>query len=151
MYICTTWPQWFKVSFCRHSWMKFFLTEINCILSTISQKCILKVPTDKISLVQAMIWHQPGDKPLTELMMTRILQTYGVTRPQWVNSLWPSDTIRHHISGSTLALVLACCLMAPSHYLKRCWLIISEILWHSTEGNITEIVNISMLDISLNY
>ena len=25
---------------------------------------------------------------------------------------------------------LACCLTAPSHYLKQCWLIISEILWH---------------------
>ena len=30
-------------------------------------------------------------------------------------------------SGSTLAQVMACCLMAPSHYLNHCWLIISEV------------------------
>ena len=36
------------------------------------------------------------------------------------NSLWPSDTIWRHKSGSTLAQVMACCLMAPSHYLNQC-------------------------------
>ena len=30
---------------------------------------------------------------------------------------------------------MACCLTAPSHYLNQCWLIISEVLWHSPEGN----------------
>ena len=29
--------------------------------------------------------------------------------------------------GSTLAQVMACCLMAPSHYLNQCWLTISEV------------------------
>ena len=42
-------------------------------------------------------------------------------------SLWPSDAIWRHRSGSTLAQVMACCLMAPSHYLNQCWLVISEI------------------------
>ena len=37
-------------------------------------------------------------------------------------------------SGSTLAQVMACCLMAPSHYLNQYWLIISKVLWHSCEG-----------------
>ena len=58
-------------------------------------------------------------------------------RPQWVNSLWPSDAIWRHRSGSTLVQVMAWCLTAPSHYLNQCWLIISEVLWHSTEGNFT--------------
>ena len=49
-----------------------------------------------------------------------------------VNSLWPSDTIWWHRSGSTLAQVLACCLTAPSHYLNQCWLIISKASWHSS-------------------
>ena len=31
--------------------------------------------------------------------------------------------------------VMACCLTAPSHYLNQCWLITSEVLWHSSEGN----------------
>ena len=36
-------------------------------------------------------------------------------RSHQVNSLWPSDTIWRHRSGSTLAQVMACCLTAPSH------------------------------------
>ena len=35
------------------------------------------------------------------------------------NSLWPRDTIWRHISRSTLAQVMACCLTAPSHYLNH--------------------------------
>ena len=29
------------------------------------------------------------------------------------------------------------CLTTPSHYLNQCWLIISEVLWHSSEENFT--------------
>ena len=36
------------------------------------------------------------------------------------NSLGPSDTIWRQRSGSILAHVMACCLTAPSHYLKQC-------------------------------
>ena len=54
-----------------------------------------------------------------------------------INSLWPSDTIWWHKSGSTLAQVMACCLMAPSHYLNQCWLIISKVQWHSSECKFT--------------
>ena len=50
-----------------------------------------------------------------------------------VNSLWPSDAIWWQRSGSTLVQVMACCLTAPSHYLNQCWLIISKVLWHSSE------------------
>ena len=55
-----------------------------------------------------------------------------------INSLWPSDTIWWHRSGSTLAQVMACCLMALSmlsHYLNQYWLIIHKVYWHSSEGN----------------
>ena len=51
-----------------------------------------------------------------------------------INSLWPSDIIWRQRSGSTLAQVMACCLTASSHYLNQCWLIISKVLWHSSEG-----------------
>ena len=54
-----------------------------------------------------------------------------------LNSLWPSDTIWRHKSGSTLAQLMACCLTAPSHYLNQCWLIISRVQWHSSECNFT--------------
>ena len=38
-----------------------------------------------------------------------------------LNSLWPSNNIWWHISGSKLAQVMACCLKAQSHYLRQCW------------------------------
>ena len=63
---------------------------------------------------------------------------WGLT---WINfnSLWPSDTISWwwHRSESALAQAMAWCLMAPSHYLKQCWLLISQVLWHSHESNLT--------------
>ena len=49
------------------------------------------------------------------------------------NSLGPSDAICRWRSWSTLVQVMACCLTAPSHYLNQCWLIISKVLWHSSE------------------
>ena len=54
-----------------------------------------------------------------------------------VNPVWPNNAIWQHRSGSTLAQVMACCLGAPSHYLNQCWLIISEVLWHSPRANFT--------------
>ena len=48
-----------------------------------------------------------------------------------INSLRPSDAIWRQRTGSTLAQVMACCLTAPSHYLNQCWLVISEVQWHS--------------------
>ena len=48
-----------------------------------------------------------------------------------LNSLWPSDVIWRQRSGSILTRLMACCLAAPSHYLNQCWLIISEVQWHS--------------------
>ena len=46
-----------------------------------------------------------------------------------------SDTFWWHRTWSVLVQVMACCLTAPSHYLNQCWVIISEALWHSPEGN----------------
>ena len=51
----------------------------------------------------------------------------------WFNSLRPGDVIWRHWSG----LTLACCLMAPSHYLDQCLLIISAALWHSPKSHFT--------------
>ena len=57
--------------------------------------------------------------------------------PTTFNSLWPSDAIWQQGSRSTLVGVMACCLTAPSHYLNQCWLIISKIQLHSSNGNFT--------------
>ena len=68
-----------------------------------------------------------------------------------INSLWASDSIWWHRSGSPLVQVMACCLKTPSHYLKQCWLFIShmicEVSWHLPEGNFTGTAQ----DISLWY
>ena len=53
-----------------------------------------------------------------------------------LNTLWPSDIIWWQGSRSTLAQAMACCLTAPSHYLNQCWLMISEVLWHSPDKNV---------------
>ena len=50
-----------------------------------------------------------------------------MSNEDWINSLWPNDVIWWHRSGSTLVQVMACCLMAPSHYLNQCSLIISKV------------------------
>ena len=70
-------------------------------------------------------------------IISYITTIYWEYEPMFANSLWPSDTILWHRSGSTWVQVMACCLMAPSHYLNQCWLIISKALWHSSEGNFT--------------
>ena len=54
-----------------------------------------------------------------------------------LNTLWPSDTLWRHKSGTTLAQVMDCCLAAPNHYLNQCWLLTNEVLWHSPQSNFT--------------
>ena len=56
----------------------------------------------------------------------RSKSTQHCRRIQYVNSLWPSGVTWWHRSWSTLAQVMTCCLMAPSHNLNKCWLLISE-------------------------
>ena len=54
--------------------------------------------------------------------------------PMVIDSLWPSDVTWRHRFGSTLAEVMAWCLTAPSHYMNKCWLIISKVLCQSSNG-----------------
>ena len=51
-------------------------------------------------------------------------EVHGTGEHMLADSLWPSDNILWHRSGSTLAQVMAWCLTAPSHYLNQCWLVI---------------------------
>ena len=48
-----------------------------------------------------------------------------------------SDAVRSLRSGSTLAQVIACCLIAHGHYLDHRWLLIKDVLWHSPDSNFT--------------
>ena len=72
---------------------------------------------------------------------TKILNQISYKSPKWIETvcliytlqalqyvfktLWPSDTIWRHRSGSTLAQVMASS-KRPSHYLNQCWLMIKS-------------------------
>ena len=81
-------------------------------------------------------FHKNGN--ISGAYFTECREVHGVGNsgpwPRWIHSLWPSDTIWRQWSGSTMAQVMACCLTAQSHYLNQCWLIISKVTWHSSEG-----------------
>ena len=97
-----------------------FLNENLQISINISLKCVPEGQINNIPpLVEVMAWRRPGNKPLSEPTMIVL----------------PSDAIWWYRSGSTLAQVMSCCLiMAPSHYLNQCWLIISKVHWDSSDA-----------------
>ena len=101
--------------------------------------CCLIAPNYSISqcwlIIEGVLCHWPVrnfTRSAHELYPLHVFQDLG----QWVSSLWPSNVIWWHTSGSTLAQVMACCLMAPSHYLNRCRFIIGKVQWHSSEGKV---------------
>ena len=90
-------PQWVNTlrprrsrrHFADDSFRYIFLNENIWISIKISLKFIAKSPINDIpALVQIMAWRRPGDKPLFEPMMVRLLMYIWVARPQWVNRNW---------------------------------------------------------------
>ena len=49
--------------------------------------------------------------------------------PRWVDKR--IDATWQHRPGSTLAQIMACCLMSPSHYLNQRCLFVKGFVWHS--------------------
>ena len=139
--------------------MKCNFSRQNCILIQALLKFVLEcIIENKSILVQIMAWHQTGAKPLSAPIMTPFddnsMCHWASKRCKKLihfNSLWPSDTIWRHRAGSTLAQVMACCLMAPSHYLNQWWLIVSKVQWHSSEGNFTKDTSATELVWKINY
>ena len=71
--------------FADDTFKRIFLNENVGISIKISLKFVPKGPISNIpALVQIMAWRRPGDKPLTEPMVVRLLTHICVTRPQWV-------------------------------------------------------------------
>ena len=89
---------------------------------------------------QYIFFHENATENVVWKMTAILSQPRYVKCSGFINSLCPSDAIWCHRSGSTLAQVMACCLMAPSHYLNQCWLIISEVQWLSSEAISREIL-----------
>ena len=75
-----------------------FLNENYCILIQISLKHVLKGPIyNNPALVQIMAWRRPGNKPLSEPMMLRLLTHTWISRPKWVNS-WHTVHPKNHVN-----------------------------------------------------
>ena len=85
----------------------------------------------------------PVYPPPTSLGGSIMIYVMMLTWPQCnvcvylTNTSWPSDAIWCHRFGSTLVQEMASYLMATSHYLNQCWVIIGEIFWHSPGSNFT--------------
>ena len=56
-----------------------------------------------------------------------------------INKLCPSNAILRQRSRSELVQVKVWCLMAPSHYLNQCWIILKAVLLHSHKVRINSI------------
>ena len=54
-----------------------------------------------------------------------------------IETMWAIDTICRHRNWYAFVQVMAWWLTAPNQYINKRWLIISEILMHSLEGNST--------------
>ena len=57
-----------------------------------------------------------------QVVCMAVLANYGLETTNGVIKIW-----------SILLQVMTGCRQAPSHYLHQCWLIISEVLWHSPD------------------
>ena len=62
--------------------------SIKMSLKFVSRGSINNIP----ALVRIMAWRLPGDKPLSEPMVVRLLMHICVTQPQWVKSLVPGKS-----------------------------------------------------------
>ena len=75
--------------FADDTFKRIFLKENVRISITISPKFVHKGPINSTAaLVQIMVWCRPGDKPLSDPVMVRLLAHICVTRPQWVKAVW---------------------------------------------------------------
>ena len=111
-----------------------FVNENVWILIKISLKFIPKGPINNIpALVQIMAWRRPGDKPWSGPIMVSLSMHIYITRPQWVEQLWPINTISYPESGSTLDQMMDYCLQALKYYLIQCSVIINKIITIASE------------------
>ena len=125
-----------------HQWNESHLFLASMCWIPILKPCILYSTTQKCSDLQ---WYRGCHKLHCNeiylyLLMFNLRYKVLVDIYQWCSfcySLWPNDTIWWQRSGSTLAQVMACFLMAPSHFLNQCWFTISKVYWHSSANNFT--------------
>ena len=103
-----------------------YIKHLRALKSSLTQmllKLVLKgTIVNKKALVRVMDWRLTCDKQPELKCPTQ----YGVTRPQWVNSLGPRVAYVRRWSGSAIVLVMAWFCLLPSRYLDQCRLIINS-------------------------
>ena len=101
----------------------FILNKNVTISIKISLKFVPKGPIiNNPALIQMMAWRRPGDKPLSEPMMVRLMTHICVTRPQWVNkSIQGND-----VAGQMIALLVG-------HYYGQQCQDKYEVFWLTTD------------------
>ena len=114
--------------FADDTFRRIFMNENVRISINISLKFVPRGPVNNIpSLVQIMAWRRPGDKPLSEPMMVRLLTHICVAQPQWINSF----LIIHKPMEISMKLMINN-FQANFSY---CWL--KYLLWHCPQMNIS--------------
>ena len=110
IYFCCPFPgslmRWRSSTVVRWSWCPTY--PLVCLARPRS------VPADHAQCPAPYQWPRP-------MLRDHCLLVSGRSISRAVNSLWPRDTIQWHRSRSTLAQVMAWCLMAPSQCLNQCW------------------------------
>ena len=85
MLINTLRPRQYGRYFADDTFNWIFFSENVWTSIKISLKFVCKGSINYIlALVQLMAWHRPGNKPLSEPVMARLLMHVCITRPQWV-------------------------------------------------------------------
>ena len=72
-----------------------------------------------------------------EITLLKSLQYLHPPMSYLIGAYWCDIDMMWHRSGSTLAQIMACCLMAPNHYLQQCRLLITKAQGHSSDGSFT--------------
>ena len=68
----------------------------------------------------------------------RSMSPYDVTRPQWLDTLWPSDTYMRRWSNQQWFRQWLVAWSAPSHYLNQCWNIVNWTIRHKIQWNFNQ-------------
>ena len=94
--------------------------SIKVVIQRLFIRCLKGLVNDHWA-VQSIYWFEASKTGICYLKLT--------PTNKCINSLWPSDAIRRQGTESTLAQVMACCLMAPAFVKKRLSKASSTIAW----------------------
>ena len=122
----------------RHFQMHFLEWKCMNFADDITEVCSNKGPINHLpALVQIMVWHRPGDKPLSEPMMVRLPIHIYATRPWWIEGDPEGNcTCLTHWGLNKMADVLLrrqvriYVLMNTNDYLVISWTFLNQTEWH---------------------